>query len=246
MLRNDDTLKFRLPGSELEAWKKRSQELGVSLSGWVRHVCNTELNGDRIGQLKTKIQGQLLEFGGKHGVQENDSAVEAPGRRHRGSEGPRNDGGAEKPSSTQGDATVPDRVRAERSASPESGVSPETCEHGALKNQCKVAHCYFDEVANSRLTREQWERFKERNEVREPQDVRRDRDVPASRRRAAAAVAAPGETEKPVAKRAHVRGKATDKSRKEPRAKSSGKWKGMDVCRHGIAVGACAVCKGLE
>lgn len=89
----------------------------------------------------------------------------------------------------------------------------EVCDHGATKNRCKVFGCYFYEVAGGRRSREQYELAKrtaplfqdsspgEANEVRESEDVRRDRDIPALRGRAAKDVAAPRASKKPAAKR---------------------------------------------
>ena len=57
---NDTTIKFRVPTSDFENWKKQAEEARKTLSAWIRGKCN---GGDRsileIGQIsEVKEQGK--------------------------------------------------------------------------------------------------------------------------------------------------------------------------------------------
>lgn len=119
-------------------------------------------------------------------------------------------------------APLPDPEKFEELGVPEDGAGAK-CEHGAEKNQCQVWGCKFYFVANGRGAKRQAPLFESgpegEDEVCEPENVRRDRDLPVSGRRAAAAVSASRKTAKSKSKGSRSSGRGSRKVQQDRESK---------------------------
>ena len=189
------TLLLKFSDEQREAWTKAA---GKNLSGWIRSVCDAAANGKVVMPSESprapgNSTGAPVVTRGTPSAEAKTSVEVLPEFSFHP--------GVTQEIKVSGPLPNPEKFP--------DGI--EVCDHGATKNKCQVMHCYFYEDPMGRATRGQYEAAKARkqaplfkepeDEVHQPEDVRRYRDVPAPGRRAGKAARPSGKTSKSQPKR---------------------------------------------